>query len=172
MDLATYQKCAERTMMDVNPEREMLNAALGICGEAAEVSRAVEWGSNAELLEESGDSVWYVAQMCKAHGESIADISPLVVDWNEDRSLQELWDHSGSVADMTKKLVFHKKPISSIVFFDSLQAIVTALNSLLGFYGWTITDACEHNNQKLLKRHANGFSHESANVYADREQAT
>jgi NTP pyrophosphatase (non-canonical NTP hydrolase) len=167
MNLSDYQKCAERAMTDTDNERRMLNAALGLCGEAAEVANAIEYNDPQKLIEEAGDLLWYVAQMCKAHDETIANVPPRDVDWNEARALGALWYHSGFVADAIKKRVFHQRPMSALVLFDSLQSVVSAVDTLLGFYGHTVAQACSLNNQKLLRRLPNGYTHEDAARRAD-----
>jgi hypothetical protein len=170
MNLADYQTAAERTMTDPDNTHRMLNAALGICGEAAEVAKSFEW-DDSELLGECGDLLWYVAQMCKANGETIANLKPDDQGWNEETALAHLWHHSGYVADAVKKLVFHQKPFVQVVFWDSLYQIVIAVDTLLGFHGKNISDACEHNVAKLLKRFPNGFNYADANRRADEVSA-
>lgn len=167
MNLSEYQIAAERTMVPTQPRHEaMLNAALGLCGEAAEAAKAYEYDT-AHLPEECGDLLWYVAQMCWAHGESIANIPPNDQGWNEERALEMLWHHSGFVADQVKKYVFHQRPISVVVFFDSLAQVITAVETLLGFHGVRLETVCAANNQKLLKRFPAGYTHADANARKD-----
>ncbi len=171
MKLSDYQRAAQRTMVGPSAaksqEERMVNAALGLCGEAAEINNAVEYGPNHDVLEESGDLLWYVAQMCFSQGETIASIPPQRVAWSVDRAQRELWHHTGYIADAVKKLYFHQKPINVVVFFDSLQGITTAVAELLHIYGWSIADACEYNNAKLLKRFSEGFTPAAANARLD-----
>jgi NTP pyrophosphatase (non-canonical NTP hydrolase) len=71
-----YQKLAMRTADPAQSrERRLLNAALGLCGEAGEFADAIkkhEFHNHAldlaELEKELGDVLWYVAQACEALG--------------------------------------------------------------------------------------------------------
>lgn len=169
MNLHDFQIAAQRTMTDTDTNRQKQNAGLGLCGEAAEISVSYEWQDN-NLLEECGDLLWYVAQMCRAFGHSIAEVPPLVMNWTENASLYELWRNTGFVADIVKKQVYHKREINEPDLLKALQAITTAVDCLLGFVGKNVADACDNNNAKLLKRHPNGFTHESANARLDKLQ--
>jgi hypothetical protein len=169
MNLETYQRAAERTMLDTQPVSDvMLNAALGLCGEAAEVASAFREHNSAHVLEESGDLLWYVAQMCRAYGKSIADIPPFpLTGWDTHVVLEALWSNTGFIADMTKKCVFHQKPINTAASLASLQSIVSMVSHILMLYGYTLSDACEHNTAKLLKRFPAGFTPADANARKD-----
>lgn len=168
MNLQEYQTAAERTMTDIGNRNRMLNAALGLCGEAAEVAKAYEWDAKDELLEECGDLLWYVAQMCKSQHTSIAHLHPEDQGWDEEQALDQLWHQTGYIADATKKRVFHGKPIMPLLFANALEQVVVAIDALLGFHGKTVAEACDFNIAKLLKRFPDGFSHEAANARADK----
>jgi NTP pyrophosphatase (non-canonical NTP hydrolase) len=172
MNLSDYQRAAERTMTDTDNERRILNAALGLCGEAAELSEVVEsmWGDDAkaDVLNETGDLFWYVAQMCKSIGKSIASVPPLdYPGLDKEHALLILWRNTGGLADVVKKSVFHRKPMNPIAVMTMLQAVMTAGAHLLAESGYTVEAACNINNTKLLKRFPNGYNHADANARAD-----
>lgn len=170
MNASEYQQCAERTMIDPNSKHRMVNAALGLCGEAAEIDQTIDWGGD-DLLTESGDLLWYVAQMCRALDVSIADIPPERKDfaaWTVQQSISVLYRNTGALADMVKKRVFHRNTLpTKPKMIGCLQAVVGAVDHILSRHGFTIEEAFDANNQKLLKRHPNGFSPETANARAD-----
>ena len=168
MNLYEYQTAAERTMGEhTTAEERLLNAALGICGEAAEIA---EIGRNRreELLEECGDLLWYVAQLHKACGENIGSSIIRVMPWSKRSTLDEMWNLSGVLADLVKKRFFHGKHVEDMHLASISRGLVQVVSTLLRPYGYTVEDACIHNVEKLLKRHPNGFSHESANARADK----
>lgn len=166
MNLSDFQRAAERTMTNTTTNTErMQNAALGLCGEAAELMEIV--GGITPILDEAGDLLWYVAQMCKAFDMSIADIPPEDFAWDEDEALSQLWRHTGKIADQIKKHVYHQKPMNLIDLARHLRAVVTAVDILLSFTDKTIADACEYNTGKILKRFPAGFTFAAANARAD-----
>lgn len=168
MNFSEYQVYAERTLPAAQSVHEaMISAALGICGEAAEVASAYQEQKSSHVLEECGDLLWYAAQMCKACGISLAEFAPHDIPGEPSASLGLLWFATGKLADMTKKEVFHKKETSIIDRWHVIDAILSAVDTLLGFYGFTVQDACGHNVEKLLKRFPNGFNHADANARKD-----
>lgn len=170
MDLATYQKCAERTMNPDQSTADMtINSALGMCGEAAEIANAVYVELLNDVLEECGDLMWYAAQHCNAMGISLAEFAPRTKIGMPCTCLDWLWSATGELADMTKKEYFHKKDVNAVDRWMLLDTTLSAVSTLLGFYGFTLSDACEHNNAKLLIRHKDGWTPEGANAYADKK---
>lgn len=174
MNASDYQRAAERTMVGHDNEMRMMNAALGLCGEAAEIDQVVasDWGEdNNDLINEAGDLLWYVAQMCRALGKSIASVPPnrqVFIGWTEQQAVTVLYRNTGALADMVKKRVFHRGPtLNPFKIMEALEATVGAVDHILRLRGMTLEEAFDANNAKLLKRHPNGFSPETANARAD-----
>lgn len=168
MNLSTYQTCAERTMLDTQPVQDaMLNAALGLCGEAAEVAKAHIEQSGPHILEECGDLLWYAAQWCKVHNETLGTFVPRLTGETNEECLLRLWYATGQLADMTKKFVFHQKPINALARHLALDTVLCSVYTILHAYGWYIEEACANNNEKLLKRFPDGFNHTDANARKD-----
>jgi NTP pyrophosphatase (non-canonical NTP hydrolase) len=82
MDANEYQRLALRTEA---PGREradrLLNAALGLCGEAGEFADALKKShfhahplDEAALCKELGDVLWYAALACDALGLSLGEV--------------------------------------------------------------------------------------------------
>jgi NTP pyrophosphatase (non-canonical NTP hydrolase) len=82
MDANEYQRLALRTEAPGREQRErLLNAALGLCGEAGEFAdslKKAEFHSHpldvAELRKELGDVLWYAALACDALGLSMGEV--------------------------------------------------------------------------------------------------
>jgi NTP pyrophosphatase (non-canonical NTP hydrolase) len=82
MDADEYQRLALRTEAPGRPRRErLLNAALGLCGEAGEFADSLKKHEfhahaldEAELRKELGDVLWYVALACDALGLQLGNV--------------------------------------------------------------------------------------------------
>jgi NTP pyrophosphatase (non-canonical NTP hydrolase) len=82
VDANVYQRLAMRTAnpaLDVS--QQLLNGALGLCGEAGEVAdtlkKSLFQGHELDrdvVLKELGDVLWYVAQLCEALGLNMATV--------------------------------------------------------------------------------------------------
>lgn len=92
-----YQKRAARTIPPVHrnspvfvtrwKEGRLLNAALGLAGEAGEVAELVKKGmfhghklNPSDLGEELGDLLWYVAMMCTVLGIDLETVMQANLD--------------------------------------------------------------------------------------------
>jgi NTP pyrophosphatase (non-canonical NTP hydrolase) len=82
MDADEYQSLALRTEAPGRERRErLLNAALGLCGEAGEFADTLKKSEfhghaldEAELRKELGDVLWYVALACDALGVGMGEV--------------------------------------------------------------------------------------------------
>lgn len=82
MNANEYQQLAMRTEAPDRTQRErLLNAALGLGGEAGEVADTLKkWAFHAHPLDEAGlrkelgDVLWYVALACDALGLQLGDV--------------------------------------------------------------------------------------------------
>jgi NTP pyrophosphatase (non-canonical NTP hydrolase) len=82
MDADEYQRLALRTEAPGRERRErLLNAALGLCGEAGEFADALKKHAfhahaldEAALCKELGDVLWYAALACDALGLRLGDV--------------------------------------------------------------------------------------------------
>lgn len=82
MDANEYQLLALRTEAPGRSRRErLLNAALGLCGEAGEFADTLKKAEfhghmldEAELYKELGDVLWYAALACDALGVSMGEV--------------------------------------------------------------------------------------------------
>jgi NTP pyrophosphatase (non-canonical NTP hydrolase) len=84
MGFNTYQKNAEKTInKEITSSRELiLNACLGLAGEAGEVIDHVKkWAyqghelSKEKIIDELGDVLWYMSEMCTALDIKFAQVS-------------------------------------------------------------------------------------------------
>ena len=83
MDMNEYQKLAYRTSRkDISPEDHLMNAMLGLAGEAGECCDLVKKSRfqdgrriEEQLIDEAGDVLWYVAELASALGVSMDQIA-------------------------------------------------------------------------------------------------
>lgn len=86
MQLNTYQQLAHQTSAFKDDEKwsreHTLMATLGLCGEAGEVADTIKkvfyhnHGYNSQtLIDELGDVLWYLAELCTSYGFELGDIA-------------------------------------------------------------------------------------------------
>lgn len=80
--LNEYQELAMRTASKRTPERKIVVATLGLCGEAGEIAEKIKkWLEHGhelcreDLLEEHGDLFWYLADSVTAHGFTLSEVA-------------------------------------------------------------------------------------------------
>lgn len=78
MELRDYQFLANRTAKDLGFRDGLIHAALGVTGEAGEFADAVKRVAiyegvpdRANMVEELGDLLWYIAYACEVLGEPL-----------------------------------------------------------------------------------------------------
>lgn len=93
MNATDYQRLAMRTAPDIPATDMLINAALGLAGEAGEVAEIVKkamyhgrWLGVDHLRRELGDVLWYVALACTACSFDMGDVMQANID-----KLRERW---------------------------------------------------------------------------------
>ena len=78
MELRDYQFLANRTAKDLGFRDGLIHAALGVTGESGEFADAVKRVAiyegvpdRANMVEELGDLLWYIAYACEVLGEPL-----------------------------------------------------------------------------------------------------
>jgi len=86
-DVDEYQKLAQRTNNSTDFQRDLINGALGLNGEAGEVADIIKkWQFQGHAIdpdkvaEELGDVMWYVAIMSKAINYNLSEIMQMNVE--------------------------------------------------------------------------------------------
>jgi NTP pyrophosphatase (non-canonical NTP hydrolase) len=82
MNLNEYQRLALRTARELSSEDRLLNAALGLAGEAGEFADSVKkirfhghTLNHDDLLKELGDLLWYTALAANALGVPLSEVA-------------------------------------------------------------------------------------------------
>jgi NTP pyrophosphatase (non-canonical NTP hydrolase) len=163
MNVREYHNLAIRTINPAHtPLQNLNNAALGLCGEFAEVQACDSVQSS--LLKELGDMLWYCVQACVAIGVNLDDVfitRSLDLYYDEESTITGI----GMIADITKKAVFHEHPLTH----ENIEGIALCINQIVT---WINLVAClsmlsleqvmEANIAKLRKRYPAGFSAEAS----------
>lgn len=92
MNFYEYQKKAMRTAnMGLSDNEQLVNAALGLAGEAGELANEVKkWMyqghdfDKAKIINEGGDLAWYLALLCQSMGVDMEDM----VQYNLDKLMK------------------------------------------------------------------------------------
>ena len=87
MNFNEYQKAALRTAKEMDNCKQLMNAALGICGEGGEVADIVKKSAFqghsmnvTHVAKEFGDVLWYIAIGAHAIGIDLEEIARMNVD--------------------------------------------------------------------------------------------
>ena len=87
MNFNEYQKAALRTAKEMDNCKQLMNAALGICGEGGEVADMVKKAAFqghklnvSHVAKELGDVLWYLAICAHAIGFDFEEIARMNVD--------------------------------------------------------------------------------------------
>lgn len=87
MNFNEYQKAALRTANEMDNCKQLMNAALGICGEGGEVADMVKKSAFqghsmnvTHVAKELGDVLWYIAIGAHAIGIDLEEIAQMNVD--------------------------------------------------------------------------------------------
>jgi NTP pyrophosphatase (non-canonical NTP hydrolase) len=167
MNIQTYQFEAERTIYpDLTAIERLSLCALGITGEMAEVltltyqDESVE-GVKEHLLQEVGDTCWYIAILCTTMDESplgivFTDQPPLLLY----RSfLHCVFTEIGTIAECIKKYGYHRngKRLQRATIIGALQQVVSVLAFICERRGISMEEAMQANSDKLRARHPDAF---------------
>ncbi|MBQ8708485.1 MAG: nucleoside triphosphate pyrophosphohydrolase family protein [Succinivibrionaceae bacterium] len=171
VEIVEYKELAMRT--SPNGHDRVLNGCLGLIGESGEVVDIIkkftfQSGENPEfptdkMVEECGDVLWYVAELCAGLGLDATSIyinGPFNYVPSFDSSLEKL---GVLLASSSARIAYCNLHGNSTETDDknNLWAIVGIINSILMFYCKTTLGACmDRNIEKLRKRYPDGFDPE------------
>jgi hypothetical protein len=152
---------------------DVLHAAVGICGEAAElaVARSVE-----DIVEELGDMEFYVEACFQALGGRLVTDYPLVLDQGDPAGMQclstaptYLMVMAGHLLDKAKKSWVYEKPVDQVGLRTDLLRLEVAMRVLRELIQVSRTDVLRANQNKLGKRYPGGvYTNQAAITRADK----
>jgi NTP pyrophosphatase (non-canonical NTP hydrolase) len=138
--------------------------ALGLCGEASEVSTAfyatydTDAAANAAIVLELGDLLWYTTAMMIRLGMSPArHVEAPTINLTA-------CEAAGTIADMVKKNTWHGKPLDPTKVDTHLQAILNYIRDHAERCEKTLEDVARLNMKKLRARYPGGVFTEGGGV--------
>jgi NTP pyrophosphatase (non-canonical NTP hydrolase) len=160
-----FQQYVELAMVTANKTlpRELVfaNAALGMCGEYAELGHDLDryfTGPGSSRLEykekakkELGDVLWYVALAV----DQIRAVEHL--DFEEYMGNASLHRSIGDYADMVKKHICQGHPLETQAMIELLAVIIGQLRHIASDLDTTLGEVAEGNIAKLKARYPAGF---------------
>lgn len=159
-------KPGDEIVRNLTPGKAHLwHMASGIAGEICELLIAEENRDKANVLEESGDSLFYIEGALQLVGLSIHGIPVEVAP----PDLRGVVQNTGDVIDAVKRFVVYGKDFELQRFSEAANRLVQYIDSALNYFGLTREDALAHNFAKLGKRYAgHKYSDAAANARADK----
>ena len=160
-----YQILAMRTKGDIFTNRElMVNAALGLAGEAAEYLESVASENIDNDKKELGDIQWYIALMCDVFGFDISALMELKQDTECEVFHKQvlLPSVAGRICDQVKKIYFHGHGVPKADLFLLLAYFQSLILNICDESGFDIKEIWQLNIDKLKKRYPDGFDKEKS----------
>lgn len=126
---------------------------VGEAGEAMDEAVGIDYDGPAKLIDEVGDTLWYMMAIC--HDKWGSGLSFLCLDRIADG--KPLLHHIAKIAEMGKKEAWHGKPADLSKLAYHLGGVLRHLEQLAFFFNFTLEDAMRANIVKLEKRYPMGF---------------
>jgi len=144
----------ELAMRTCAPGDILLHSALGMTTEIIEVAMAPD---EANLKEEMGDVMWYVAIGCHHFGVTLTAAIEAAPD--SDRGGLEI---VGDYVNHLKRLIFYGKPVPEQAMVGLLGELIVGLQETCGEYSFDFKAILEANIAKLRKRFPDKFTEGNA----------
>lgn len=152
-----YQQLAMRTSNKALSQKEhVINAALGLCGEAGEVKRCA--GVKHMFLSEVGDLCWYLAEMATALEIELSEIFMCEVNYlkkSAEESAELMILYAADVADYVKKVYMQGHAMEHERLLNMLKGMACACQFAAGEYE-VLSLIMENNIKKLERRYPAG----------------
>lgn len=162
-----YQKFVENLISPdtlINGNISKLSAVgLGLAGEIGEIYEVLQFYDKEKFIKECGDLLWYITLGCITLG---IDLDDLMLDdtVNVDKSQQYLLAKQlktliieiGSVCEIIKKHLFHKKELNNNTLILYLHSILNTLIVVCMYYDISIDLVKQTNYEKLSQRYPQG----------------
>lgn len=156
MDLKTYQALAKRTRKPMSTKFE--DVAHMIFGLTSEIQRELDYAIEIKDLpnvrEEIGDAMWYLI--------NLYDVLDIIIDDQSYLQIQPISGSIGELCDVLKAQFVYEKPTAKFIPGASMLAIMSYLTITAKKHGFTLSECCETNIQKLLVRYPDKYTDELA----------
>lgn len=166
MTFKEYQLNAKRTVAELGSlELNLSHMVLGIISEQEEFLKALVDNDKVNLLEESVDAIWYIANYCTFRGFDLEDIynnreDYVIEAWETEVSQYEV--QISKLADYVKKFIAYKKPLDESKEINSLRILLDTICNDIKEIGDDIYQSLQNNIDKLKVRFPDKFSEDQA----------
>lgn len=166
MTFKEYQLNAKRTVAELGSlELNLSHMVLGIISEQEEFLKALVDNDKVNLLEESVDAIWYIANYCTFRGFDLEDIynnreDYVIEAWETEVSQYEV--QISKLADYVKKFIAYKKPLDESKEINSLRILLDTICNDIKEIGGDIYQSLQNNIDKLKVRFPDKFSEDQA----------
>lgn len=157
----------------------LMHACLGISGEVAELSVGILNSDGGNILEESGDVIFFITDLARIlHREfgftlSVYDfteiekhVGPLKGDYYS--GVVAMTAAAGMITDVVKKHIVYSQELNLEKTGRALVALVYSTHLFLKDFGFTLDQAVQHNIDKLNRRYPEGYTDAAAKERADK----
>lgn len=160
MNYKIYQEKANRTLVDLGSVKANgAHMAMGVVTELEELFTALMNEDLVNVVEEHGDTLWYVAGFCKTYN---LDINSLFL------KAEELKDHVrgnfnvGELVDLSKKEFAYNKEMDINKLEEQLVMLLADLIDISEQLKFTLKSSMEINITKLESRYPDKYSDDKA----------
>lgn len=147
---------------------QILDAALGLCGETAEVIEAVLSGDKQLMINEIGDAWWYTNSLIDGLNIGSLYKSSRELDVDVDDGIEAKYDlfniviltsvKAGKVGDLIKKMMMKGLPVDNMELTKTISEVMVCLAIAAKRLGTSLTDIERVTIDKIYSRYPNGFN--------------
>lgn len=149
-----------------------LHAAVGISGEIQECLNRFDAGEGMDwdnLIEECGDTLFYIQALCLHTGTSLESLMPVSAKTdNLHQTCREAVVAAGKVLDAVKKVWVYNKIPCQKEMDASLSVLLGCIVAFSHYAGVMVPQLMQMNYDKLKKRYPAGYTDKAAQDRADK----
>lgn len=179
MRINEYQELAQRTSAIAQNRRDkLLNGCMGLIGETGEVVDALKkWrfqsGENApfpgeKIVEECGDVLWYIAEVCSAIDVQMDEITGCrdfftasLPEFDKYEVIQLGLEMASCACSVRLGAsIYDYKLEDGFMIQSGINSLIKDMYYMCGWAGYTLEGVAGKNIEKLKKRYPDGFDPE------------
>lgn len=148
-----YQKFANRTLASLGKRAyDGAHMILGFTTELGELQEGIDNNNIVNIMEESGDTYWYIANACSIYGLSFEQT---IKTAHEQGSFGSFKLHE--IADLFKRELAYGKEMNIILLQTNLVQLVQYLQYISDYYSLNLENTLQKNIDKLYARYPDKF---------------
>jgi hypothetical protein len=157
MNLNNYQQLALRTAGHMNTDQMLINSALGLPGEVAEIYDEIVSGKfdNTKIKKELGDLCWYIAIALHALSTQFSSVGCGKIHGKA--ITMNLVIATGKYSDYIKKVYFQGHKMDKEHCIELLSSCYLAIRTICKEWYYDFDQILQDNIDKLKRRYPDGF---------------